>query len=220
MIYGRYGQPALVRFENQLDQNPYNLDVGDFGSPRRQFLTHLHNGHTAPESDGNPHFRIAGYQPGEWVDNLYLNFAAGGDDREKQSFLWFHDHFEGFTGANVYKGLVGLYPIYDPELDPGDERYGLRLPGVPNLETGRVDYDIPLAMSDCALDDGVTPHKDFHNGCGETHPEWWGKSFFRHFPNHGFVGDAGRRGPGERVRHARPRARNTPRDRFGFCSRG
>jgi len=189
MIYGRYGQPALVRFENQLDQNPYNLDVGDFGSPRRQFLTHLHNGHTAPESDGNPHFRIAGYQPGEWVDNLYLNYPAGGDDREKQSFLWFHDHFEGFTGANVYKGLVGLYPIYDPDLDPGDERYGLRLPGVPNLETGCVDYDIPLAMYDCALDDGVTPHKDFHNGCGETHPEWWGKSFFRHFPNHGFVGD-------------------------------
>jgi FtsP/CotA-like multicopper oxidase with cupredoxin domain len=22
-----------------------------------------------------------------------------------------------------------------------------------------------------------------------THPEWWGKTFFRHFPNHGFVGD-------------------------------
>jgi len=189
MIYGRYGRPVVVRFENQLDQNPQNLDAGDFGSPRRQFLTHLHNGHTAPESDGNPHFRIAGYHPGEWVDNLYLNFPAGGDDREKQSFLWFHDHFEGFTGANVYKGLVGLYPIYDPKLDPGDERFGLRLPGVPNLETGRVDYDIPLALYDCALDDGVTPHKDFHNGCGETHPEWWGKSFFRHFPNHGFVGD-------------------------------
>ena len=22
-----------------------------------------------------------------------------------------------------------------------------------------------------------------------THPEWWGKTFFKHFPNHGFVGD-------------------------------
>src|SRR5437762_616657 len=61
MIYGRYGRPVVVRFENQLDQNPHNHDAGDFGSPRRQFLTHLHNGHTAPESDGNPHFRIAGY---------------------------------------------------------------------------------------------------------------------------------------------------------------
>ena len=47
------------------------------------------------------------------------------------------------------------------------------------------------------MDDGVTIHKDFHDGMGEfpaagnprTHPEWWGKSFFKHFPNHGFVGD-------------------------------
>ena len=26
-------------------------------------------------------------------------------------------------------------------------------------------------------------------GNPRTHPEWWGKSFFKHFPNHGFVGD-------------------------------
>ena len=35
----------------------------------------------------------------------------------------------------------------------------------------------------------MTPHKDAHNGNGETRPEWWGKTYFRHFPNHGFVGD-------------------------------
>ena len=23
----------------------------------------------------------------------------------------------------------------------------------------------------------------------DPHPEWWGKTFFKHFPNHGFVGD-------------------------------
>ncbi|HXD19790.1 MAG TPA: multicopper oxidase domain-containing protein [Vicinamibacterales bacterium] len=189
MIYGRYGEPVLVRFENHLDENPYGLDVGDFGHPSRCFLTHLHNAHTAPESDGNPKARLFPFEPTQWVDNLYLNMPAGSDDREKQSFFWFHDHSEGFTAANVYKGLVGLYPIYDPNLDPGDERYGLRLPGVPNAETGRIDYDIPLAIYDCALDDGVTPHKDYHNGCGETHKEWWGKTYFRHFPNHGFVGD-------------------------------
>ena len=93
------------------------------------------------------------------------------------------------TSSGVYKGMVGIYPIYDPVADPGDERFGLRLPGVPNINTGRVDYDIPLVLYDCALDDGVTPHKDFHSGCGETHPEWWGKTFFKHFPNKGFVGD-------------------------------
>ena len=60
-----------------------------------------------------------------------------------------------------------------------------------------VDYDIPLAFYDCRLDDGVTTHQDFHDGMGEypnarnprKHPEWWGKTFYKHFPNHGFVGD-------------------------------
>jgi FtsP/CotA-like multicopper oxidase with cupredoxin domain len=193
MIYARYGFPNLVRFENHLDENPLSLDRNDFGDPGLGFLTHLHNGHTASESDGNPHWRPDGYHPKEWVDNLYLNIPAGGDPDEKMSFLWFHDHFEGHTGANVYKGMVGIYPVYDPVLDRGDERINdgvnLRLPGVPNATTGRVDYDIPLAVYDCALDDGVTQHQDFHNGCGETHPEWWGKTYFRHFPNHGFVGD-------------------------------
>jgi hypothetical protein len=223
-INAEYGHPALVRFINRLDENPKNLDRQDFGSPDWSFLTHLHNGHTAPESDGNPHYsmtlgpRAHGYEPGLWVDNLYLNWPAGNDDREKQSFFWFHDHRMDHTGSNVYKGMVGLYPIYDPKplddrggMDMGDERQGLRLPGVrrnlmPNGDPSpgnatttyfEVDYDIPLAFYDCRLDDGVTIHKDMHDGLGEfpnagnprVHPEWWGKTFFKHFPNHGFVGD-------------------------------
>lgn len=202
MIYARYGQPAVVHFENRLCDNT-TLDGGDFGDPNRRSMVHLHNGHTAPESDGNPHYFFRGYDPGQFFENLYLNVPAGGDDNEKQSFLWFHDHKADHTGANVYKGLVGLYPIYDPKLDSGNENdpSGLQLPGVPRGPrpagepdplTGRVDaidYDIPLAFYDCALDDGITPHKDFHNGCGETHPEWWGRTFFRHFPDGGFVGD-------------------------------
>jgi FtsP/CotA-like multicopper oxidase with cupredoxin domain len=104
------------------------------------------------------------------------------------------------TGANVYKGMVALYPIYDPEnsLDMGDETRGLRLPGVRTENsdgTFDVEYDIPLAFYDCALDDGVTMHNDIHDAefpdakNPRQHPEWWGKTFFRHFPNHGFVGD-------------------------------
>ena len=207
-INAEYGKPVLVRFENHLDENPLNLDRQDFGSPDYSFLTHLHNGHTAPESDGNPHYsflfgpRAKGYPVKSFVDNLYLNWPAGNDSREKQSFFWFHDHRMDHTGSNVYKGMVGLYPIYDPEnnLDAGDETQGLRLPGVrTNHADGSfdVEYDIPLALYDTRLDDGVTNHKDFHDGQGEfpaagnprTHPEWWGKTFFKHFPNHGFVGD-------------------------------
>jgi FtsP/CotA-like multicopper oxidase with cupredoxin domain len=106
------------------------------------------------------------------------------------------------TGSNVYKGLVGLFPIYDPKngLDMGDERQGLRLPGVRtnNLDGSfDVKYDVPLAFYDARLDDGVTTHEDMHDGMGQfpaagnprTHPEWWGKTFYKHFPNHGFVGD-------------------------------
>jgi FtsP/CotA-like multicopper oxidase with cupredoxin domain len=204
-INAEYGTPALVRFENHLDVDN-GLDRQDFGAPNYSALTHLHNGHTAPESDGNPHYahhrfapmnrftHEAAFEPGEWIDQMYLGYPAGNDDNEKQSFFWFHDHVHGHTGANVYKGMVGLMPIYDPKLDRGDETdpNGLRLPGRRRDNPDGsfdVDYDVPLAFYDCRLDDGVTPHKDAHNGNGETHPEWWGKTYFRHFPNHGFVGD-------------------------------
>jgi FtsP/CotA-like multicopper oxidase with cupredoxin domain len=207
-INAEYGKPVIVRFANHLDENPDNLDRQDFGAPDLSFLTHLHNGHTAPESDGNPHYsmrygpKYRGYLPGQWVDNLYLNWPAGDDDREKQSFFWFHDHRMDHTGANVYKGMVGLFPIYDPKngTDMGDETQGFRLPGVRTDNPDGsfdVDYDIPLAFYDCRLDDGVTMHQDIHDTLGEfplagnprTHPEWWGKTFFKHFPSHGFVGD-------------------------------
>ena len=54
----RVRQAGAVRFENHLDENPLNLDRQDFGAPDYSFLTHLHNGHTAPESDGNPHYSM------------------------------------------------------------------------------------------------------------------------------------------------------------------
>ena len=202
-INAEYGRASLVRFENHLDKDN-GYDRMDFGAPNYSFLTHLHNGHTAPESDGQPHYASyrfgplnrftheAAWEPGEYVDHMYLGYPAGGDDREKQSFFWFHDHVHGHTGANVYKGMVGLMPIYDPKMDNGDETKGYRLPGIRrNNPDGSfdVDYDIPLALFDARLDDGVTPHKDAHTGSGETHPNWWGKTYFRHFPNHGFVGD-------------------------------
>ncbi len=209
MINAEYGRPVLVRFENDLDMNPLCRNRGDFGAPDWAFLTHLHNGHTAPESDGQPHHmgdHEGGYQPMEWSDNLYLMHPAGGDEREKQSFLWFHDHRMHHTGPNVYKGMVGLMPHYDPVLDPGDETRGLRLPGVRTNNgdgTFDVDYDIPMALYDCVMDDGVTEHRDQHTPlfsgqfpevppdqyCGNTHPEWWGQLFLKHYANHGFVGD-------------------------------
>ncbi len=213
-INAEYGKPVIVRFDNHLDENPLGLDRQDFGTKDYSALIHLHNGHTAPESDGNPHYAMRhgpqheGYYPQQFVDNLYLNWPADGVPEEKQSFFWFHDHRMDHTGSNVYKGMVGLYPIYDPQpykdipggADMGDETQGFRLPGVRTDNSDGsfdVEYDIPLAFYDCRLDDGVTIHKDIHDTQGEfpdahnpaTHPEWWGKTFYKHFPNHGFVGD-------------------------------
>jgi FtsP/CotA-like multicopper oxidase with cupredoxin domain len=200
MINAEYGYPVSIRFVNDLHVNPKGLDRCDFGSPDYGFLTHLHNGHTAPECDGNPHYTEhvigqPGYYPDQWCDNVYCMYPPGNDPAEKQSFLWFHDHFMHYTGANVYKGMVGLMPHYDPGVDDGDETNlrGLRLPGVrTNRPDGAfdVEYDIPLALYDCSLDDGVTPHADGTTGCtGVAHQEYWGKTFFRHYPDHGFVGD-------------------------------
>ena len=73
-INAEYGKPVLVRFEDHLDENPLGLDRQDFGAPDMSFLTHLHNAHTAPESDGNPHYsmtrgpRHQGYLPGMFVE--------------------------------------------------------------------------------------------------------------------------------------------------------
>jgi FtsP/CotA-like multicopper oxidase with cupredoxin domain len=207
-----YGQPIIVRYENDLDMNPNCLNRGDFGAPDWAVLTHLHNGHTAPESDGQPHDmqdNDGGYRPGQWVDSSYLVYSAGGDDAEKQCYLWFHDHRMHHTGPNVYKGQVGLMPHYDIQsqwnptgIDGGDETQGCRIPGVRTDNgdgTFDVMYDVPLAFYDFRTDDGLTPHEDTHqpmsaqawsnNVCGNLHPEWWGKLFLQHYPNHGFVGD-------------------------------
>src|SRR3954462_15758374 len=78
MINFEYTKPALVRFENHLDVDN-GFDRQDFGAPNHSFLTHLHNGHTASESDGNPAHGYrrfsplgrldyeAAYEPGERV---------------------------------------------------------------------------------------------------------------------------------------------------------
>ena len=54
----RHGVPILVRiinglyFDDEANPPPPGRIAGGFGDPR--ISTHLHNGHTASESDGNP----------------------------------------------------------------------------------------------------------------------------------------------------------------------
>jgi FtsP/CotA-like multicopper oxidase with cupredoxin domain len=153
----RYKEPILVRIVNELPAN----HIG-FGSP--EIITHLHNLHTASESDGftgdyysTTRFGPTLTKPGSYRDHLYSHCYGGhdafpttdGDPREALGTLWYHDHRHDFTGANVYRGLAGFYLLFD-ELDSGDENdpnpKALRLP------SGVGVYDIPLVFQDRKFD--------------------------------------------------------------------
>src|SRR5262249_45407948 len=136
----RYGVPVLVRFRNELPAN----HVG-FGIP--SVITHLHNGHTASESDGFP---LDFYPTGQHKDHHYPNVLAGydafpprGDEHEALGTLFYHDHRIDFTAQNVYRGLAGFYLLFD-ERDSGDETDAN--PMAFNLPSGA--FDVPLMFSD------------------------------------------------------------------------
>ena len=138
-----YGVPSLVRFVNSLPEQAQNTT---FGIP--ELTVHLHNGHTASESDG---FAQDFFATGLFKDNHYANAYAGiddfggiGDAREAMHTFWFHDHRAAFTANNNYLGLNGMYIVYDAR-DPGHELPtpgSLRLPGYYGVT------DIPLILTD------------------------------------------------------------------------
>ncbi|HEX7184226.1 MAG TPA: multicopper oxidase domain-containing protein [Thermoanaerobaculia bacterium] len=129
----RYGEPVLVRRVNNLPTVGHANVFWALPST----TSHLHNGHTASESDGNP---VDWIDSGEFWDHHYANFPAGFNPLEKLTTLWYHDHRLDFTAANVYAGLAGFYLLFDED-DTGDETTGWRLPSFPQ-------YDIPLLFQD------------------------------------------------------------------------
>ena len=138
----RYNTPILVRNFNQLPANN-----GGFG--KNSVTTHLHNGHTPSESDGNP---CNYFELGQFYDQHYPNVLAGinsthpgtGDIQEAMGTLWYHDHRVDFTAQNTYKGLAGMYLLFN-DLDTGDEFTGFHLPSFPQ-------YDIPMVFNDKVID--------------------------------------------------------------------
>ena len=144
-----YGHPTLVRFKN-------NLPTVHNNGGRNQITIHLHNGHTASESDG---FAADFFNPGFFKDNHYANIYAGydafgglGDQREAMHTFWFHDHRARWTAPNNYLGLNGMYIVYDNMDTPLDflaPSSSLRLPSFYGIT------DIPLILTDkifCATD--------------------------------------------------------------------
>ncbi len=148
-FHARVGEGSVVRFHNNLPQ------AKGFGVPRT--VVHLHGGHQSSENDGFP---TDYFLRGESKDMVYPNVPAGGDHRETPSTLWYHDHLIDFTAENVYRGLAGLYLVFDDK-DCGDETNprGLRLPSGP--------FDIPLVFTDKRFspDDGSLTYDSFdHDG--------------------------------------------------------
>jgi FtsP/CotA-like multicopper oxidase with cupredoxin domain len=157
LIRAKYGEPVLVRYKNKL---PSNTKAQDFGIA--EMTTHLHNGHTPSESDGNPvNFFNSINDPNAvnplgFKDQHYPNVYAGfrkyggmGDPREALGSLWYHDHHLDFTAQNVYKGMFGCYNLFD-DLDTGVPGAGLNLPcGQSYLGD---DLDCPIFFHDAVLD--------------------------------------------------------------------
>jgi spore coat protein A len=102
---------------------------------------HLHGGRTAPESDGYPTDLIlpeSGFTASHLHDPL-ARITKGRrehvyENNQRAATLWYHDHRMDFTGAQVWRGLAGLYIVRDDEEE--------RLP----LPRGR--REIPLIICD------------------------------------------------------------------------
>lgn len=137
-IIGRYGQPFLIRMHNELPPD----HVG-YGMP--QIITHVHNFHTAWESDGNPNLGFVNF--GEFRDHHYASIYAGGDEREALNTLWYHDHRKDFTAPNAYRGLAGFALFFDHK-DTGNEQD----PSPQALKLPSGNYDVPLVFADKSFD--------------------------------------------------------------------
>ena len=158
-IHARVDRPVMIRFKNNL---PNLADHKGYGRPSTS--THLHNGHTESESDGNPLDTI---DCGEWKDQFYLNkragftdprFGAKGDIRETMSTLWYHDHCLDYTSQNVYRGNAGVYYLFN-EFDTGDENDPS--PTAWRLPSG--DFDVPLVFHDRIFDPQGYGYYDLFN---------------------------------------------------------
>ncbi len=163
LVRARYGEPVMIRFHNHLPsvKVPQAFGIAEMS-------THLHNGHTPSESDGNPVNYINSCNdpsplcPYGYKDQHYPNVCAGytalgntvGDSREALGSLWYHDHHLDFTAQNVYKGMFGCYNLFDG-LDTGVPGTGLNLP------CG--DFDIPIFFNDFLFDSNCQTVYDLFN---------------------------------------------------------
>lgn len=91
-------------------------------------IVHWHGLHLPQEMDGHPMYAI---QPGE---TYHYEFQV----LDRAGTYWFHPHPEPLTGAQVYRGLAGLFIVSDDE----ESQAG--------LPAGA--FDVPLVIQDRVFD--------------------------------------------------------------------
>ncbi|WP_308164276.1 multicopper oxidase domain-containing protein [Nonomuraea sediminis] len=124
-IQARSGRRTVVRVTNTL------------GVPT---VTHLHGGHTPPDSDGYPTDLV---QPGTHRDYVFPL-------EQRAATLWYHDHRMDQTGPQVWRGLAGLFLVGD------EEEAALPLP--------HGERDVPLLICDRSFNsDGTMPYPPRHD---------------------------------------------------------
>jgi len=192
LIKGRYGEPIITRIYNNLPVD--RAQNGGFG--RNEHQLHFHNAHNGAESDGaaNVHHFPGTFYDYRWSTTLARRDktntqatdrrASGpdgngglvnvkGDYKELQGTMWAHDHRFFFTAENVYKGMLMMINYYSGP-DRGNESLNdgvnLRLPSGNQLDSGNLDFDVNLIMSDATLDQE-------------------GQTFFDIFTTDGMIGD-------------------------------
>ncbi|MGW4473044.1 multicopper oxidase family protein [Nonomuraea sp. NPDC004354] len=122
------GRRTVVRVTNRL------------GAPT---VTHLHGGHTPPESDGYPTDLV---QPGTHRDHVFPL-------EQRAATLWYHDHRMDHTGPQVWRGLAGFFLVGD------DQEEALPLPSG--------ERDVPLLICDRSFAaDGTMPYPARPDGPG------------------------------------------------------
>jgi len=144
-IEARRGDPITVRWTNELvaDGQPlahilpidHSIHMAHTRAGARSgvpLVTHLHGGHTEPESDGEPE---AWFTPGFAERGpLFAKEVYRYENDQQAGALWYHDHALGFARLNVGAGLAGFYFVRDAN----EDRLG--------LPAG--DYELPLLIQD------------------------------------------------------------------------
>ncbi len=161
-IEARAGRPVRIKWINDAlpkthplrDAIDSSIDHG-MQYPEVRTVTHLHGGHTPPQSDGQPE---AWASPGGAT--VGPDYSAGDyvyPNSQQAATLWYHDHAMGITRLNVYMGLAGFYIIRDETED--------------KLDLPRGDYEIPIMIQDRMINADGSLHYPLR-GNTAVHPVW------------------------------------------------